>query len=114
MGGRPRTVFKHTTQWPRQRGFFALLLLLPLDVLLSRRPWVAWRSDLERPRCCFLGGVGASISEAMVAWTLSSCVFNSVFRAGGLDTAEDKFVLLTPRKLFDACFRALSLADANE
>ena len=55
-----------------ERGVFALLLLLPLDALLSRRPWVAWRSDLERPRFCFLGGVGASISEAMVACTLSS------------------------------------------
>ena len=79
-----------------ERGVFALLLLLPFDVLLSRRPWVAWRSDLERPRCCFLCGVGASISEAMVACTLSSCVSNWVFRAGGVDTTEDKFVTLTP------------------
>ena len=32
-----------------ERGVFALLLLLlsRLDTLLSRRPWVAWRSDLE-------------------------------------------------------------------
>ena len=61
-----------------ERGVFALLLLLlyRLDTLLSRRPSVAWRSDLERPRFCFLGGVGASISEAMVACTLSSCVSN--------------------------------------
>ena len=60
-----------------ERGAFALLLLLPrLDALLSRRSWVAWRSDLERPRFCFLGGVGASTSEAMVACTLSSRVSN--------------------------------------
>ena len=61
------------------RGVFTLLLLLlyRLDtLLLSRRPWVAWRSDLERPRFCFMGGVGAPISEAMVACTLSSCVSN--------------------------------------
>ena len=31
-----------------------------------------------------------------------------------MDTTEDKFIVLTPRKLFDTCLRALSLADANE
>ena len=31
-----------------------------------------------------------------------------------MDTIEDKFVALTPCALFDACLRALSLADAIE
>ena len=95
------------------RGVF-LPLFFPLDELLSRRPWVVWRSNLERPRCCFRGGVGASIMEAIVAWTLSSRVSNWVLRAGEVDATEDKFGTLTPCKLFDAYFRARSLADANE
>ena len=36
------------------------------------------------------------------------------FRAGDADATEDKFETLTPCKLFDACFRARSLAEANE
>ena len=79
-----------------ERSVFCLPLLFPLDELLSRRPWVTWRSDLKRPRCCFRGGVGASIIEAMVACTLSSRVSNWVFRAGEVDTTEDKFETLTP------------------
>ena len=31
-----------------------------------------------------------------------------------MDAIEDKFVALTPCKIFDACLRARSLADANE
>ena len=94
------------------RGVFSPLFF-PLDVLLSRA-WVAGRSDLERTRCCFRGGVGASIIEAIVACTLKRRVSYWVFRAGDVDAIEDKFETLTPCKLFDACFRARSLAEANE
>ena len=51
-------------------------LLFALDVLVSLRPWVTGRSDLERPRCCFRGGVGASMIEAIVACTSSRRVSN--------------------------------------
>ena len=72
------------------------------------------RSDLERPRFFCLGGEGASTSESMVACTLSSRVSNRFLREGGVGTTEDKFVDLARCKLFDACLRTLSLADANE
>ena len=90
-----------------ERGAFALLLLLSrLDALLWRRPWVAWRFDLERPRFFCLVGVGASTSEAMVACTSSSRVSNRLL-GGEVDTTEDKFVAVTPCKLFDACLRLI-------
>ena len=113
MGGRSHTVLECTTRWSRRAGcLFSVILPSRRAIIAPALGSLALRFGATT---VLLPGRSWRVNNGgIVAWTLSSRVSNWVLRAGEVDATEDKFGTLTPCKLFDACFRARSLADANE